>query len=84
MRGLCAGSHFDRNFVLASSSDDVLFYQGDRYTNITYDRENRLWAIISNRQAGTGLSKGNEVKVSLSLRVTEDVGIIILKQPPSS
>ena len=57
MRGLCKGSQFDRNYVLAQNDEDVLFYQGDRHTNITYDREKSLWRIVSNRKIEGGLEE---------------------------
>ena len=62
MRGLCSGSQFDRNYLLASNNEDALFYQGDRHTNITYDKENRFWVIMSNRKVDGGQGKDKPVK----------------------
>ena len=50
MRGLCEESQFDKNYVIANNDQSVLFYQGDRHTNITYNKEMGGWLIISNRR----------------------------------
>lgn len=50
MRGLCQESQFDKNYVLAQNHDSVMFYQGDRHTNITYSSKREGWVIISNRR----------------------------------
>ena len=57
MRGLCLNSQFDKNYILAASSKDILFYQGDRHTNITYDKELKIWEITSNRGTQGGYEK---------------------------
>ena len=57
LRGLCKNSQFDKNYVIAENREDVLFYQGDRHTNITYHQEEQLWYIISNRKVEAGLEK---------------------------
>lgn len=47
LRGLCLASQFDRNYILATEGPDLLFYQGDRHTNITYS-EGR-WRMTATR-----------------------------------
>ena len=62
MRGLCQGSQFDKNYVLAYNSENILFYQGDRHTNITYNVDKNLWVITSNSRTEGGLQKDKPVK----------------------
>ena len=50
MRGLCEGSQFDKNYVLAQNTEALIFYQGDRHTNITFNEESEGWKIVSNRR----------------------------------
>ena len=50
MRGFCQNSQFDKNYVLAQNSEDILFFQGDRHTNITFNKNRDLWIIVSNRK----------------------------------
>ena len=62
MRGLCLQSQFDRSqgwktsltnfclrrYVLATSKAELMFYQGDRHTNITYRSSNQK-SVFSNK-----------------------------------
>ena len=50
LRGLCKKSQFDRKYILASNKKDVMFLQGDRHTNITYNRRNKQWVMTSMRK----------------------------------
>jgi hypothetical protein len=77
MRGLCKGSQFDRNYVLAQNNEDVLFYQGDRHTNITYNREESLWRIISNRKVEGGPEQDPPVKGYSMVRFQINYKIIL-------
>ena len=47
LRGLCLDSQFDRNYILATEGADLLFFQGDRHTNITYS--NGTWTMTATR-----------------------------------
>ena len=47
LRGLCLDSQFDQNYILAREGPDLLFYQGDRHTNITYSKG--TWRMTASR-----------------------------------
>ena len=57
MRGLCQTSQFDKNYIIAQNSEDVLFYQGDRHTNISFDQDNNRWVMVSNRKIEKGMEE---------------------------
>ena len=73
VRGLCHQSQFDRKFVIASNTREVLFLQGDRHTNITYDREQRMWVMTSMRKMIEYETGGREPEATQPVRAWSKV-----------
>ena len=72
LRGLCKESQFDKKYIYAQNSDDILFYQGDRHTNITFNKELQQWVMVSNRKSPKDFKTDVPVKGFSSVRNTED------------
>ena len=75
VRGLCQKSQFDRKFVIASNTREVLFLQGDRHTNITYDRVEKKWVMTSMRKMIEYETGGRDHEATQPVRATSKAKI---------
>ena len=81
MRGLCEESQFDKNYILASNHRDVLFYQGDRHTNISYDHHRERWVMVSNRRVEKSFIKDDPVLAYSKVNKYSRIHVKVLGQP---
>ena len=79
VRGLCKDSQFDRKFVISSHIKEVFFLQGDRHTNITYDRKQKMWVMISMRRIKEYETGGREPEATQPVRAWSKVGFKFIK-----
>ena len=62
LRGLCLESQFDRNYILATDDSALLFYQGDRHTNITFS--DGRWRMTATRTREGSNERGTPVSAT--------------------
>ena len=79
LRGLCQQSQFDRRYVIASNSKDLMFLQGDRHTNITYNRKDKKWVMKSMRKMIEYETGGREPEATEPVVAISKVEILMLE-----